>query len=368
MINYRLTFHLGCATMLLMGAGICVSAQTIAVSHHAAYARQNSPQKQPDASLMAQGRISLRQLLTTLENTYQVRFNFKASVVRDILVEPVPITEFKGQLALRLNRVLLSVNLSCTPVGESAFVVSGRKTDPTTRDTPSDAPQENPTRAREISADQTITGTIRNETGEGLPGVTVAQKNTQRGTTTDVNGNFRLTIPESDATLTISYIGYITQEIEVGNQTNLDLRLVPDNKALEEVVVVGYGTQKKVNLTGAVAVVQGTALTDRPVVNATQSLQGLVPGLNVTVGGNTRPGQSFNLNIRGQGNLNGSDSPYVLVDGFEMDLSSVNPNDIESISVLKDAAASAIYGARAAYGVILVTTKKGAPDRMSVSY
>ena len=137
---------------------------------------------------------------------------------------------------------------------------------------------------------------------------------------------------------------------------------------MDEVVVVGYGVQKKVNLTGSVASVKGDALEHRPVVDATQSLQGLVPGLSVSNGGSGRPGATGSLSLRGQGNLSGNSAPYVLVDGVEMSLSDVNPNDIENISVLKDAAACAIYGARAAYGVILVTTKQGEEGKMRASY
>ena len=137
---------------------------------------------------------------------------------------------------------------------------------------------------------------------------------------------------------------------------------------LDEVVVVGYGVQKKVNLTGAVSSVKGEAFETRPVVDATQGLQGMVPGLNVSNGNSGRPGATGTLSLRGQGNLSGNASPYVLVDGVEMSLSDINPNDIESISVLKDAAACSIYGARAAYGVILVTTKKGQEGKMRANY
>ena len=144
--------------------------------------------------------------------------------------------------------------------------------------------------------------------------------------------------------------------------------MAEDTETLDEVVVVGYGVQKKVNLTGSVASVKGDALEHRPVVDATQSLQGLVPGLSVSNGGSGRPGATGSLSLRGQGNLSGNSAPYVLVDGVEMSLSDVNPNDIENISVLKDAAACAIYGARAAYGVILVTTKQGEEGKMRASY
>lgn len=157
--------------------------------------------------------------------------------------------------------------------------------------------------------------------------------------------------------IVVSYVGYKNVET-VWNGTTLRIVLKSDTEVLDEVVVVGYGVQKKVNLTGAVSSVKGDAFETRPVVDATQGLQGMVPGLMVSSGNSGRPGASGTLTLRGQGNLAGNANPYVLVDGVEMDLADVNPNDIENISVLKDAAACSIYGARAAYGVILVTTKK----------
>ena len=159
-----------------------------------------------------------------------------------------------------------------------------------------------------------------------------------------------------------------TQTLPINGKTSFSIVLAEDTETLDEVVVVGYGVQKKVNLTGSVASVKGDALEHRPVVDATQSLQGLVPGLSVSNGGSGRPGATGSLSLRGQGNLSGNSAPYVLVDGVEMSLSDVNPNDIENISVLKDAAACAIYGARAAYGVILVTTKQGEEGKMRASY
>ncbi|NQX37830.1 TonB-dependent receptor [Pedobacter steynii] len=213
-----------------------------------------------------------------------------------------------------------------------------------------------------------VKGKVLDETGRGVPGATVKVKGSRQGVVTDNNGQFILKGLDENAILQVSYLGYITQEVQLNGQNQVTVKLQADLGQLSEVVVVGYGTQKKVNLTGAVSVVKGEDLENRPVVNATQSLQGIAPGLNVSVAGNTKPGQSFNLNIRGAGNLSGGDGPFVLVDGMAMSLSDVNPNDIESVSILKDAAASAIYGARAPYGVILVTTKKGKAERTTISY
>ena len=216
-----------------------------------------------------------------------------------------------------------------------------------------------------------ITGTIVDDNGEPVIGANVSIKGSTVGTITDIDGNFSLDAM-SGATLLISYIGYETQEITVSNQSVYNIKLSEDTQALDEVVVVGYGTQKKINLTGAVATVTPEDIQSRPITNVTQALQGVTPGLNITssskFGGEV--GSPMDMNIRGVGSLTeGSGKPYVLVDGVPMELDLVNPNDIENISILKDASSAAIYGARAAYGVILVTTKSGSKDeKFTISY
>lgn len=220
-----------------------------------------------------------------------------------------------------------------------------------------------------IAQNLSITGKVTDKlTKEGIIGASILVEGTTNGTITDFDGNFSLSNVPADGKLAVSYIGYAAQVIPVQGKTHFDIVLMEDTETLDEVVVVGYGVQKKVNLTGSVSSVKGDALEHRPVVDATQSLQGLVPGLTVSNGNSGRPGASGSLSLRGQGNLAGNAAPYVLVDGVEMDLSDVNPSDIENISVLKDAAACAIYGARAAYGVILVTTKKGEEGKMRANY
>ncbi|WP_149242772.1 TonB-dependent receptor [Dyadobacter sp. 32] len=212
-----------------------------------------------------------------------------------------------------------------------------------------------------------LRGTVIASDGLGsLPGVSVVLKGTSQGTTTDSKGSFELDIPKEESVLVFSFVGYISQEIVVGNRTSLQVTLVADNKALEELVVVGYGTQKKVNLTGAVSQVQAKDLENRPLNNMSQILQGMVPNLNITFG-TGQPGQGGNLNVRGETSINGG-GPLVLIDGIPGDINRINPNDVESVSVLKDAAASAIYGARGAFGVILVTTKTAKSGKTTVSY
>ena len=211
-----------------------------------------------------------------------------------------------------------------------------------------------------------VTGVVNEDSGQPLPGVNVVEKGTNNGTTTDASGRFSLNVQNENSVLLFSFIGYATQEVAVGNKTTFNVNLAPDVQALQEVVVVGYGTQEKVNLTGAVGVTSGEALKNRPIANVGEGLQGMVPNLNVNIR-NGDPTAPIEFNIRGYESINGG-QPLVLVDNVPMDLNRVNPNDIESISVLKDASAAAVYGARAAFGVILVTTKKGKGDKVNISF
>ncbi|MFD1144161.1 SusC/RagA family TonB-linked outer membrane protein [Larkinella insperata] len=213
---------------------------------------------------------------------------------------------------------------------------------------------------------QTVSGRVTaGESGEPLPGVSVVIKGTTQGTNTDNAGKYTLRLPNANATLVISFIGYLSQEVAVNGRSAVDVRLEVDTKSLEEVVVVGYGTQEKVNLTGAVGVADSKRLQNRPIASVGEGLQGVIPNLNINVR-NGDPAQPITFNIRGYESINGG-APLILVDNVPMDLNRVNPNDIESISVLKDASASAVYGARAAFGVVLVTTKSGKSGKINVS-
>lgn len=214
---------------------------------------------------------------------------------------------------------------------------------------------------------QTVTGLVTGETNEPLVGVTVAEKGTPNGTVTDARGRFSLNVRDERATLVFSSVGYVTQERTVGTQTTFSIQLQPDTRALGEVVVVGYGTQRRASVTGAVDQVGQEALEGRPVVTVSQALQGVSPNL-VIQQNSAEPGAPLNLNIRGIGTL-GNNSPLVIVDGIPGSLDVLNPSDIETISVLKDAGSAAIYGSRSANGVLLITTKKGSrTGRTTVSY
>jgi TonB-linked SusC/RagA family outer membrane protein len=216
----------------------------------------------------------------------------------------------------------------------------------------------------------TVKGKIVDTDKNPLIGVTVIQKGTTNGTVTNYDGDYSISVP-SAATLVFSFIGLESQEQAVAGRSTIDIQMKSASIGVDEVVVVGFGTQKKVNLTGAVESVGAEVLESRPVQNAVQMLQGVVAGLNIStqgLGGSLDAGR--NINVRGTGTIAGSSSgsPLVLIDGMDGDLNAVNPNDIENITVLKDAASAAVYGSRAPFGVILVTTKKGKEGKTQVNY
>ncbi len=213
-----------------------------------------------------------------------------------------------------------------------------------------------------------ITGRVTSETGEPLSGVSITVKGTTRGTTTDNNGNFTLVVPNSSSVLVISIIGYETQEITVGSQTEIAIKMAIASKKIDEVVVIGYGSQRKLDVTGSVAQVKGDDISKQPAVNPISALQGKVAGVQINNSG--APGASPEIRIRGLGTVYGNPNPLYVVDGVWFDdISFLNPADIENISILKDASAQSIYGIRAANGVVLINTKKGKTgQRSTVNY
>lgn len=215
-----------------------------------------------------------------------------------------------------------------------------------------------------------VTGKVSDSQGLPLVGVSVKLKNTKIAVSTDNNGSYSLSLPDGNGTLVFTYIGYVAREVAVNNRNSINVSLEEDSKSLDDVVVVGYGTQKKTNLTGSVDVVSGEQLANRPAAKVADLLKGTSPNLNITM--NSRggePGAASNWNIRGLGSTSAGSAPLVLVDGVEIDLNNVDPESVESVSVLKDASASAIYGSRAPFGVILITTKKGSrSDKINIQY
>jgi TonB-linked SusC/RagA family outer membrane protein len=230
-----------------------------------------------------------------------------------------------------------------------------------------------------------ISGSVVDESGISLPGVNVLEMNTTNGTATDVDGNYTLKV-QDNATIVFSYIGFAELEVPVNGRTTINITMAPDATGLEEVVVVGYGTQKRSDVTGAVTSLNSEFLEDRPITNIEEALQGQVPGLSISSTGG-QPGAATKMNIRGVSSVSGSSQPLIVIDGFPMNqvptsgggnleqfssqigsFAYINPDDIESVEVLKDASATAIYGNRGANGVILITTKQGRKGKSGITF
>ncbi|GAB3271790.1 TonB-dependent receptor [Larkinella harenae] len=232
-------------------------------------------------------------------------------------------------------------------------------------------------------AQNLIKGRVMDERNEGIPGATITIKGTTRGTTTDAAGAFQLNASPNE-TMVFSYVGYTTQEIAVGNQTTLTVRMTTDNRSLEEVVVVGYGTVRKSDLTGSVSTIKADAIKEMPVVSVDQAIQSRAPGVQVTQS-SAAPGGGISIRVRGANSINSGSEPLYVIDGFPMypdngamgtagnrqasnAMATINPNEIESIEILKDASATSIYGSRGANGVVLITTKRGKEGASRVDY
>ncbi|ALI97847.1 SusC/RagA family TonB-linked outer membrane protein [Rufibacter tibetensis] len=228
----------------------------------------------------------------------------------------------------------------------------------------------------------TVSGKVTSKTGEPLPGVTVLLKGSTTASSTGVDGSFTLSVPEASGVLIFSYIGYTTQEKAFTGPGTINVVLSDDTKALEEVVVVGYGTQKRADITGAIATLDAKAIEERPIARVDQALVGQMAGVRVQQTSGL-PGKGFSIQVRGSGSITAGNEPLYVIDGFPLDVSTqnsaggfsqgnpldnINPNDIESIQVLKDASAAAIYGSRGANGVVIITTKKGKSGKPKINY
>ena len=217
--------------------------------------------------------------------------------------------------------------------------------------------------------DRTVSGRVTGADNNGIPGVNVTVKGTSRGTTTNGEGRYTLAVPASGGTLVFSSVGFTAQELEIGARTSVDVTMAEDARGLDEVVVVGYGTQKKSQLTGAISSVSAKEIQELPITNARQALQGRAAGVDVVQNG-SRPGAGVTVRIRARRSINASNDPLFVVDGIPIagGIDDINPNDIVGMEVLKDASATAIYGSRGANGVVLVTTKRGKPGKTVVSF
>ena len=294
--------------------------------------------------------VPLKQVLKSIESKSEYTFFYNDAEID--MNRKVTVQANNERIDVILSKIL--PDCKCVVENRKIILVPGAEKQNT--------PNDNTAKTKEI------TGTVTDTRGETLIGVNVTVLGTTTGVITNIDGKYSLKVPAGKS-LKFSYVGYIAQTVKVGDKSVIDIVLEENSKALDEVVVVGYAVQKKVNLSGSVATVSTKAIEDRPVLNMGQALQGAVANLNVSVG-DGEADDSPSYNIRGTTSLNGG-SPLVVIDGVVStsdQLNRMNPVDIANISVLKDAASSAIYGSRAAFGVILVTTKDGSNEKLTVNY
>jgi TonB-linked SusC/RagA family outer membrane protein len=307
---------------------------------------------------------SLKSVLQAIEKQVDVTFSYQKEVLNT--TDKINIELKNETVAEILKKVLTPHNISYQVFRNNQIVLTKNvglgnleslKKEPI-----------NDVKSEEAIADITIKGTVTDESGEKLPGVSITLKGTTRGVTTNTSGEYSIAVPNDKAVLVFSFVGYMAQEVIVGNRTNINIALKVDNKALDEVVVVGYGTQSRRNVTGSVAKVDMKQMEGLPNTNIAQALRGRVAGVQFTDNG--RPGQGGNILIRGQRSISAGNNPLIILDGifFEGSLNDINPGDVESMEVLKDASATAIYGARAANGVILISSKKGTTEKPTIRF
>ncbi|WP_164851302.1 TonB-dependent receptor [Larkinella soli] len=300
----------------------------------------------------------IERVLESLEKAADVRFLYSPELIGSDRTVSLEVSREKFSVVL--EQLLKPLRLQYEVSGRT--VVLRRAADVLRPgETPSAFPKEGP-------ADRTVDGKVTGENGEALPGVSIQIKGTTRGTSTGADGTFRLTVPDENATLVFSFIGYLPEEVAVGNRSTFNISLKPDIKSLQEIVVVGYGTVKKADLTGAVSTISSKDFQNTITTNVGQALQGRSTGVQVTQ--NTgRPGDNPIVRVRGVGTT-GNSNPLYVIDGVITDggIANMNPDDIETMTVLKDAASSAIYGARAANGVVLITTKRGKAGQSRISF
>ncbi|WP_097128674.1 SusC/RagA family TonB-linked outer membrane protein [Spirosoma fluviale] len=307
----------------------------------------------------------LRKVFKEIEQQTNIRFAFRSQVIP--FDQKTTIVASNEPLGDVLNKVVKPLRLRYEVVGRQIII------------SPVPQPVQPEALLQRINgrtgllaaAEQTVTGTVSDEAGVTLPGVSVVIKGTTRGTSTDADGAFRLVVPDAQAVLVFSYVGYEPQEVGVNNQTSFKITLKADSKSLNEVVVVGYGTQRKADLTGAIATISAEKLKSRPAVSYGEALVGQMAGVQVQQTNGAPGGEGLTIRVRGTGSISATSSPLYVIDGYPIDgnaFSLVNPSDVESIQVLKDASSTAIYGSRGANGVVIVTTKKGSVGAPTISY
>ncbi|GEO07101.1 SusC/RagA family TonB-linked outer membrane protein [Adhaeribacter aerolatus] len=334
-----------------------VYAQHLAFSNGAATATRQEKTIAPANSK------SIIKVLGELEAIYKVSFNYNSDQLEGKFIKN-DLLPNKTSLEQTLKLVLRPFGLKYEKLQNNFYLIYAEK--PTSQNLPIE--RTGLKRAQVAAID--ISGKVVDEAGAPLPGVSILVKGTSSGTATDATGNFTLSVPSDDAVLIFSFIGFMSKEIAVNKQTVINVTLVPDAKALEEVVVVGYGVQKKSVVTGAISSVKATELENQQIGRVEQALQGRTSGLTIASSSGA-PGAASSVRVRGATSLNDANDPLYVVDGVVVGdggINYLNPNDIESIEVLKDAASAAIYGARSSAGVILVTTKRGKTGTINVNY
>lgn len=309
----------------------------------------------------------VEEVIRRIQEQTKIQFLFSREVIQS--KRKLSYQAKNEQLQQVLNRLLTPLNLSYEVAGQQ-IVIKRIAAAPVL---PQNGPRES---SMETSQDIQITGRVVDEKGEGLPGVNIQIKSTTRGTTTDERGNYRLAVPDANAVLVFSLVGFAAREVTVGSQSAINVTMAPDDKTLDEVVVVGYGTQRKRDVTGSVVSVNEATLKEVPAPNLINQLKGRAAGVTIVSNGST-PGSQGSIRIRGNRTLtsgqasasDGADGPLVVVDGIPFGgLNDINPDDIANLEILKDASATAIYGSRGAGGVILVTTKRGKIGKPVFSY
>jgi len=308
---------------------------------------------------LSDNRIQLEDFIREVESQTEFHFTFDDANVK--LRSKINLEQRKGILADILEEVSEKNKLKFQRINENIHI--SQRTSNLIQ----------PVKELQISEQsRTITGkVVSDDTPEGLPGVNVILKGTSTGTVTDINGEYSIDVPSNESVLVFSSVGFVKEEIVVGNRSVIDMNLVADIKALEEIVVVGYGTQKKSDLTGSVVSVKSEDIEQQgPKVNVLETIVGLTPGLNLSLNSNTAEQEDVGIQIRGQNSITASNKPLIVLDGvpYAGSLNQLNQNDIESIDVLKDASSTAIYGARGANGVIIITTKQGSEGAPTISY
>lgn len=356
-------------------------------------ARTQQTTIRPQPAVERTVRQPLATALRSLKDRYKVDILFLDRIVNGQFVPNEPVN-YDLSLEENLKRLLGPAGLGFKKSRNGTYVIIGKRAGqrdsaallpdqqpvtPERADVSAGAEASNVTRlVRTLAeptkaevADQTLTGTVTDEKREALPGVSVTLKGTQKGTTTDAKGQFRLNVPEGvDATLVFSYVGFLPQEIAIGRQSTINVTMQTDLRSLEEVVVVGYGTQKKSDLTGSMVSLSKERLTQLPNTNIAQALQGSIPGLQINTNGGGAEQSDVSILVRGRSSISANTAPLIILDGvpYTGGISDINPSDVATIDVLKDASAAAIYGSRGSNGVIIVTTKQGNKGKISISY